>query len=128
MSIITTDGVIRDGMLIVQPNYSLNLNKYKYNDLQDTIRILLNSYKNIMFTIIVDFKKVKMCNINIIKLKKLIQYTNEFYPDKLKFCFIYGLKKIFKPVVKVLMLLLDDDTKEKIIFRTKPLNDTVISV
>ena len=31
-------------------NVDGNTNKYKYNDLQDTIRILLNSYKNIKST------------------------------------------------------------------------------
>ena len=64
MSIITTDGIVRDGMIIVQPNYLFNFNKYKYHELEDKVRILINSYKNILFTVIIDFKKVKISNIN----------------------------------------------------------------
>jgi len=131
MSIITTDGIIRDGMIIVQPNYLFNFNKYKYHELEDKVRILINSYKNILFTVIIDFKKVKISNINIMKLKKLIQFTNNSFPDRLKYCFIYGLSKLFKPLFKIIMLLLDEDTKEKIIIRSKPLklvNDTIIAV
>ncbi len=128
MSIITTDGIIRDGMIIVQPNYLFNFNKYKYHELEDKVRILINSYKNILFTVIIDFKKVKISNINIMKLKKLIQFTNNSFPDRLKYCFIYGLSKLFKPLFKIIMLLLDEDTKEKIIIRKNPLNDSIIAI
>ena len=55
--------------------------------------------------------------IDIRKIKLLVKYVQDTYPDKLSKCVVYNYTEIWKFFIDIILSIVDKKTKEKICFK-----------
>jgi len=120
--------------LVLRINYNTNINKIPIDNIIESLNITLlraheESDKKTTYILLLDFKRVKKKYINIHKIKKILIYLQNKFPNKLEKCIVYNYSSIWKLFLTLITSLLDPVTKKKIILKTnvsKLLNSSVI--
>lgn len=106
---------INNDILKIYPCYFNK--KFDYNYLtKKIINIIITlTQNNKMVTIMIDCKNAKYKNFDLIYCKNIINLFQKNYPDKLKKCTIINLNSSLHKIFKIILKLLDKDTRQKVI-------------
>ena len=122
MSILFIDDeILINGHLVLRINYNTNINKVPINNilcnLNSTLSIADKSANKGTYILLLDFKKVKKRYINIKKIKTILHFLQNTYPDKLEKCVVYNYTAMWKIILNLITNLLDPVTKQKIVLK-----------
>ena len=104
--------------IVMRINYSININNYNVEYILSSINKSISKLENNeTFILLLDLKKVKNQNMNISKLKLLINGIPETWSEKLYRCIIYNYTDFWKFLIKMLLKVIDKKNKDKIVFK-----------
>ena len=124
--LILDSEILINNHLVLRINYDYDISKYSleystnsiHNTMQKCTEECNNNDKSEKdYILLLDFNGVTKDKINISKIKKIIKYVQEAYPDKLSKCIVYNYTDMWKFFIDIILSIVDSDTKKKICFR-----------
>jgi len=113
--------LVINGYPTVRINYDININNLTIDDIKTNIDKTMFDLKDTKstnkFILLLDFNSVNKTNLNISKFKAIIMYVQEKYLDKLYKCIIYNYTRLWKFIIDMLMNVIDEESKNKIILK-----------
>ena len=120
MSVLIIDeNILINGHTVVRINYKFNINKFSINsiisDINNTLLKVIKSSPKNTYILIVDFKQIKKKHVNIKKIRKILDFLQNTFPDRLEKCIMINYNSLWKILLKIVKSFLDPVTKNKII-------------
>ena len=94
--IITLDNdIFINGHLVLRINYNTNINNIPIDNILNNISDTLTKASNEIaekntYILLLDFNQVKKKYIHLDKIKKILKFVQNDYPDKLEKCIVYN--------------------------------------
>ena len=106
---------------VLKINYEINMNKYTKNDLADSLNTNIENIckksKNEKYILLLDCSNMNNENFDLIKFKYIITNMSEDLAKHIYRCIIYNYKEPHKIIINIILLLINDENKEKVIFK-----------
>ena len=121
VSLINIDKNIEiNKMDVIKLNYDININKYsKYNLLKFLNQDISSISKKKKYIFLVDYDNIKLGNLDIDKVKYLINNFDETLSDCIEKSVVYNYNNVDKMIADVILSFLDKTTRSKVVFKKK---------
>lgn len=106
---------------VLKINYDIDMHKYTKNDLSDSlnnnIENICKKSKDDKYILLLDCSNMNNNNFDLIKLKYIIGNMSECLTKHIYKCIMYNYTDAHKIIINMILLLINDENKEKVIFR-----------
>ena len=108
---------------VLKINYDINMHKYSKNDLADSlnnnIENICKKSKDDKYILLLDCFNMNNNNFDLIKLKYIVGNMSESLTKHIYKCIIYNYSDAHKIIINIILLLINDENKDKVIFKKK---------
>lgn len=121
VSLISIDNDIEiNKMDVIKLNYDININKYsKHNLLKFLNQDISSISKKKKYVFLIDYDNIKLSNLDIDKVKYLIQNFDETLSDCIEKSIVYNYNNVDKMIADVILSFLDKTARSKVVFKKK---------
>ena len=104
---------------VLKINYDINMHKYSKKDISKCVNNNIEDIckNNQKYILLLDCINMKNENFDLIKLKYIVNNINESLNNYIYKCIIYNYNDTHKMIINMILLLIDDENREKVIFQ-----------
>tara|TARA_Y100000385_G_scaffold288357_1_gene354754 strand:- start:3552 stop:3956 length:405 start_codon:yes stop_codon:yes gene_type:complete len=121
ISLISIDNDIEiNKMDVIRLNYDININKFSKHSLLKFLNQDISFIsKKKKYVFLIDYDNIKLSNLDVDKVKYLIQNFDETLSDCIEKSIVYNYNNVDKMIADVILSFLDKTSRSKVVFKKK---------